>query len=73
MKILIIFLIWLSTFIGAYLLMSTIGILFTEYCNVISAQDWFIFYTIFIGTWLPGLVAREYYLSQREYFRKINF
>jgi len=71
MKSLTAILIYLGTFMGMFFLLSTIGILWTEYRNVISSDSWFMCYSLFLGWWIPIFPTREYYMKYEDYFSEI--
>lgn len=71
MKSITAILIYLGTFMGMFLLLSTIGTLWTEYRTVISSDGWFMCYSIFLGWWISILPTREYYMKYEDYFSEI--
>lgn len=68
MKSIIFILIYVGAFIGFFLTLSLIGILWSNYKLVISDPNWFVGYSIFIGWWISILPAREYYKLHEDYF-----
>jgi H+/Cl- antiporter ClcA len=71
MKSLIAILIYLGTFMGMFLVMSLIGLLWMDsYHSIISDNPWFVLYTIFFGWWLAMLPTREYYIKHHHYFKE---
>jgi hypothetical protein len=71
MKTIILFLIYLGSFMLFYLLFSLPFALFSPYMEVIQSQGWFIGYTVFFGWWLSMLPAREYYVKNENYFDEV--
>ena len=71
MKTIKLILIYLSTFVMFFLLLSAIGMLWDSYYNITSDITWFIVYTMFFGWWLALLPTREYYMRNYHYFDKI--
>ena len=63
MKSIILILIYLTTFMGLFLFMSLIGLIFTadSYTAIIHNEDWIIMYSIFIGWWVSLFPAFDYY------------
>ena len=69
MKTLKLFLFFFLIWVGAYFLLSTLGLLFyndetlqhMKYWEIIGSQNWFFFYIIFFGWWIAGFPASEYY------------
>lgn len=53
MKTLTLMLFYFILFIGFFLLLSTIGMLFNSYSSVISNDNWFTLYALLFGWWLP--------------------
>jgi uncharacterized membrane protein YdjX (TVP38/TMEM64 family) len=69
MKTLIMFLIYIITFMFLFFVLSAIGMLWgNTYHQCISSGEWFAIYALFIGSWSAFLCAREYYWYKREYF-----
>jgi hypothetical protein len=52
-------------------MLSTVGMFFVPYLEVITSDGWFIGYTMFFGWWLAIFPAREYYIKNEEYFEKV--
>ena len=71
MKSLLLILIYIGTFIGMFLLISLIGLLWIDsYTDVIRDGDWFMMYTLSFGWWLAAFPCREYYMHNLHYFEK---
>jgi len=71
MKSLIIILIYTTTFMGMFFLMSLVGLLWNDsYYAVISDHGWFMAYTIFFGWWIAIFPTREYYMHNQDYFEQ---
>lgn len=68
MKSLIAILIYLGTFMGMFFLLSTIGILWTDYKSIITSNGWFMGYSLFLGWWIAIFPVREYYVKHQDYF-----
>lgn len=71
MRTITLFIIYFVSFIFFYLLLSTIGMFFYSYVEVITSHDWFVMYSIYIGWWISVFPAREYYIANSEYFDEI--
>ena len=71
MKSIILFTIYFVSYIFFFLLLSTVGMFFVPYLDVIGSDGWLIGYTLFFGWWLAMFPAREYYLKNEEYFERI--
>lgn len=72
MKTCILILIFLISFVGFYMLISCLGLFFTNYTAIISSEGWFMAYTLLIGPWVSLFIAREYYMSNEAYFNAIG-
>lgn len=60
MKSLLVILTFTSVFMGMFFLLSTIGLLWIDsYYSVVSDQDWFMAYFIFIGWWVALFPTKE--------------
>ena len=70
MKFIILLSIYLLSFVGIYMMMSLVGLVFTDYgyVEILHSGGWAIVYSLFIGTWLSFFPAREYYLLHERYF-----
>lgn len=64
-------LIWIMSFALFYFVLSCFGMLWLPYSVVISDPAWFLVYSVFIGSWLPIMPAREYYLKHKDILSKI--
>lgn len=71
MKTIILFLIYLLTFMLFFFVLSLIGILWAPYSQIIHDGAWFIAYTLFIGCWIGIFPAREYYLRNEAHFNLV--
>ena len=71
MKSIILFTIYFVSYIFFFLLLSTVGMFFVPYLEVITSEGWLIGYTMFFGWWLAMFPAREYYLKNEKYFSKV--
>ena len=71
MKSIILFTIYFVSYIFFFLLLSTVGMFFVPYVEVITSDGWLIGYTMFFGWWLAMFPAREYYLKNEQYFSKV--
>lgn len=71
MKTITLFIVYFVSFIFFFLMLSTVGMFFTPYLEVITSDGWFIGYTLFFGWWMAMFPAREYYLANEEYFEKV--
>jgi len=71
MKSLIVFIIYVSTWMLGFLTLSLVGLLWVDsYHQIISNPNWFMMYSLLIGWWLSILPAREYYSHNEQYFNK---
>lgn len=71
MKSLILMLIYTATFMGMFLVLSSIGMLWNQnYRDILSDHTWFMIYTLFFGWWLALFPTREYYMHNQEYFNE---
>ena len=67
MKFLIVIIIYVLTFISFYFFLSLVGLIFCcSYNQIIQNLNWFIFYSLFIGSWVSIFPARDYY-KQNEF------
>lgn len=71
MKALTLILIYITTFAFLFFVFSLFGMLWTTYYLSITNPDWFIVYSLLLGSWLSAFPCHEYYELNREYFRKI--
>lgn len=78
MKSIIMMLIYLFTFIGGYLLISCIGLLFYDenlshysYSFIIGDSGWFCIYTLFLGWWIALLPTLEYHQKYKLHFKGV--
>ena len=71
MKSLFLIVIYIGTFIGLFLFLSLIGLLWNDsYRAIIGDGNWFFLYSAVFGWWLAAFPSREYYLHNEEYFEK---
>ncbi len=63
MKSLIILIVFFFTFVGLFLLFSLAGLIWTSYYNTITYAKWINNYSIYLGWWMSGLVARDVYVQ----------
>ena len=70
MKVTKAMLVYLTSFIVGYLLLSAVGCLFFKsdlthytYSECLGTTNWFVIYTLFLGWWTAGIVANDYYES----------
>ena len=71
MKSLFLIVIYVGTFIGLFLFLSLIGLLWIDsYRAIIGDGNWFMMYTFFLGWWLAAFPCREYYMHNLHYFEK---
>lgn len=73
MKSILLILIYLSSFMLFFFVLSLPGMLWFPYKQVIADGNWFAGYTLFFGSWLALLPAREYYHRHKEYFNSYVF
>jgi hypothetical protein len=60
MRILYLIFVFLFVFALLYFILSLFGLLFIQpYWKIISDPQWFIGYTLFVGTWAPIIVVNE--------------
>jgi len=73
MKSLILMLIYIGTFFGMFSLISVFGLIISEssYLDIIRNNDWFMFYFLFVGWWIPIFPCREYYLANKDHFEDV--
>lgn len=64
--------VWFIAFIGFYLLLSLLGCMFfnpdgshISYSQVIGDEKWCFIYAVFVGWWLAGVIADEYYKQSK--------
>ena len=71
MKAITLIIIFFASFVGLYLLFSTLGMLFDQsYHEVVSSGQWITMYSLFLG-WLSFLPCREYYMQHQSYFDEV--
>jgi len=64
-------LIYTATFMGMFLILSSIGMLWSDsYRDILADHTWFMGYTMFFGWWLALFPTREYYMHNQEYFQE---
>jgi hypothetical protein len=69
MKSLLLFFIYVGTWMLGFLTLSLFGLLWADsYHNIISSPNWFMMYSLLVGWWLSILPAREYYTHNKQYF-----
>ena len=61
MKFLILFLIFLGSFMLFFFLLSAIGILWLPYKQIITDSGWFFWYAALFGWWIATLCSSEYF------------
>lgn len=72
MKTITLFIIYFISYIFFFLLLSTVGMFSgTPYIEVIQSEGWLVTYSLFLGWWLSIFPAREYYLSNEDYFDRV--
>ena len=71
MKSIILFTIYFVSYLFFFLLLSTVGMFFVSYVDVITSSGWLIGYTMFLGWWLAIFPAREYYLANEDHFSNV--
>ena len=71
MKSIILIVIYFVSYIFFFLMLSSVGMFFVPYLEVITSDGWFIGYTLFFGWWLSIFPAREYYIKNEEYFERV--
>lgn len=71
MKSIMLIVIYFVSYIFFFLLLSTVGMFFVPYLEVITSDGWFIGYTMFFGWWLAIFPTREYYVKNEEYFERV--
>lgn len=73
MKSLILLAIYVLVFVCIYMMLSLVGLVFTDmsYVDILRSGGWLWFYSLFFGWWLAFFPAREYYLSNEEYFDRL--
>lgn len=68
MKSIFLMLIFLGTFMGFYFLLSCIGMLWDTYEGIITNENWFLAYSLFLGWWIALLPTVEFNESWEEIF-----
>ena len=65
--------IYLMSFVGIYMMLSLVGLVFsdTSYLSILRSSPWGMIYSLFFGPWLSIFPAREYYLTQESYFSRV--
>lgn len=71
MKSIILVTTYLLSFILFFFIISSIGLLWSSPIDVYTSKNWFMIYSMFLGWWLAIFPAREYYISNEEYFDKV--
>jgi hypothetical protein len=73
MKALTCIVIYIASFIFLYMLLSVVGVVFTNntYLSILRDGGWFGIYSLFIGSWLAALPTMEYAAQHEEYFRRV--
>ena len=72
MKSIILFLVYIATFMGMFFVLSFIGFLwYPSYTQIISNHNWFIGYGFAIGSWLSVFPTIEYYSKNEKYFETL--
>lgn len=65
--------IYLMSFVGIYMMLSLVGLVFsdTSYLSILRNDAWTMIYSLFFGPWLSIFPAREYYLTQEVHFTRV--
>ena len=73
MKTIILLGVYLMSFVIIYMMMSAIGLVFSEisYLQILRDSGWFTIYLVILGWWMSIFPAREYYLKHETYFDKV--
>lgn len=78
MKGIIMMLIFLFTWVGGYLLLSCLGLMFFDeygnhliYSHIIGDIGWFGIYFLFIGWGIACFPTCEYYQRNKDYFKSL--
>ncbi len=72
MKSFMLLLIYITSFMSMFFILSFIGLLWTNsYSTIIHDGQWFIAYSASIGWWTAAFPAREYYVLNKQYFNYI--
>lgn len=72
MKFLTMLFIYTASFMLVFFTLSLIGLLWTSsYSTIISDDEWFAVYAVFIGSWVSVFPAREYYMKHEAYFDEV--
>jgi hypothetical protein len=73
MKLIILVAIYLISFITIYMMMSLVGLVFSDhsYVEILRMNNWTMLYSMLFGWWLAGMSAREYYMYNKEYFDRV--
>lgn len=59
--------VFMITFIGMYFVLSLIGIAFgCDYKETIQNMNWFVIYSLFFGSWIASIPARDVYELMKE-------
>lgn len=72
MKSIICILIYIGSFIGLFLAISLVGLVFStdSYKEIIRNEGWIGVYSLFLGSWLAIFPTVEYHSNNKEYFKK---
>ena len=73
MKSIILLAIYLLSFVGIYMMLSLVGLAFSEasYLDILRDDPWNFIYCTCFGWWLAIFPAREYYLVHQSYFERV--
>ncbi len=73
MKSLILLAIYVLAFVCIYMMLSLVGLVFTDmsYVDILHSNAWAMIYSLFLGPWLSVFPAREYYVSNEDYFNRV--
>ena len=71
MKVTVLFLVFIVSFMFWFFVLSAVGILWLPYEAIITNAEWFLIYTLFFGWWLAGFPARSYYIMHEKYFDRL--
>ena len=73
MRSIILLSIYLLSFIIIFMMLSLIGIVFSDsnYVDILHSNGWSVIYSLFFGWWLSIFPAREYYLLNQSYLDRV--
>ena len=62
MKSLLLMIAFTAIFMGAFFIMSAIGLLWCDnYHDIVGNPNWFMMYTLFFGWWIAAIPTHELY------------